>query len=62
MHLSLETPTLGRCGALATKQKKNLIKTHVKGHFFRQNPNQIRTNSPTQGASSVSLGPILLVN
>lgn len=36
-----------------------MIKPHVKGHLVCQNPNQTRTNLPTQGASSVSLSPIV---
>lgn len=52
-------PPPGKGGALATRQNKNLIKPHVKGHLVGQNPNQRRTNFPTQGASSVSLSPIV---
>lgn len=62
MPLSLEPPHQsppGKGGALATRQNKNLIKPHVKGHLVCQNPNQTRTNFPTQGARSVSSSPIV---
>ena len=52
-------PPPGKGGALATRQNKNMIKPHVKGHIVCQNPNQTRTNFPTQGASSVTLSPIV---
>ena len=52
-------PTSGRCGALATRQN-NSHKAPYQGTLFCENPNdQMRINFPTQGASSVSLSPMV---